>query len=593
MITSKDTPIIEEVVESVLEDWSEVYVLDGPTYAIYSKLLMGSIGSKMDIDHWSMRNKGVDFFKGEFTLNKFFDKDPDELEADLESSQKLSVFLRNLREDIFCDFTLISPFLPESLMLNFYNKLTKDLYLYYKLEDSLQRVNLLSEFSDECDELGSLYMAGCLSCSNSHNCVPLLTDNQVDYGFRLNQAKIKKAAKKIASSTALTYAPMAAHRVIMDNSFRLLRRSSPASFGAFRSTEQLLLSVQGSKSSGGYVGTNYVNKGIRIYLDYQSRRAEVKKFKEEECSKCILRPSCESLQLNKAYLHSYTNVSKNCKGATTKETSGLESTLIRIAAKLFILDATENISPNRFTCNVYQEFSQVELTPKVKEAMGIIKANDRFFYGAIILPTSMTTFVEYEMSSELCSSVMNSWGRESKAKFISNMSSRVHTGIAGLERFSNTETSEWSILLPTHDYRASCGKREFSSSETAWYVSITAEEFITTFGDMPRSRVYANTWLNDWSIRVLYLMKAFVDITKPRYYGAKGSFGVCKYLLPGYNHTVHMPTNTSLKELAKSTTTVDLLTDYINDFVEKVSTVSWPRSVVLDAFSIDIHTQME
>ena len=544
---------------------------------------MYATSTNVSIDRWGNRRRATGFYENDFHLAKFFDADADEIEGQLEKQHKYSKYLNLLREDSFSEFTLISPFLPESLMLNFYAKVSNKLHLYYLLGNEVRSVNLVDEFSDECNELASLYMAGCLSCTNNHNCVPFLSDNQVDYGFRMDAKKIDAVVRKLADSTNLHYAPRASHSRIYEVAYRLLNYSFSSSGGFPRSTEQLLLTEA-------LEGKNRVSEGIENYLNYKDRKVRIDKFRATECARCILKPSCDALYINKAKTHSRKDISKSCKGAVTDEDYGLDATLLEIATNLFLYSSNNALDiASEFTGYMYDEFTNIELTPAVKKAMGILRANSKFFYGAMVLPTTMVNFMHWSMDSEASRTIFFDWGRNlNRGMFVSEATSRVHIGVGGLEKFQNLGSSDWSILLPTHQYVYFGAEREFvKTSNTPWFVAITAEEFMLSYGDLTSSRVISTSWMRDFNTRVLYLVKAFLDITVPRTLLHSGSFGVNRSLMPGANNHITMPSNRHLTKLSKSTNISDALTEYINTFTTLAAKVSWPRSVVVNAFPID------
>jgi len=579
-VTTKDPVAIQEVVDNLLEVWPEVYVLDGPSYAVYSKLLMCAVESPLTLTRH--KNAWEASFIENFHLAKLFDQDPDALESALERSHKYSNYLELLREDAFSEFTLLSPYVPESLMLNFYSKISNKLHLYYQLGDQVCSVNLVDEFSDACDQLASLYMAGCLSCSKNHNCLPELTEQQVSYGFRLTTKQMDKVVRRLSDSNSLQYAPMGAHRTIRESTFRLLNSSYVERSGTPRSTDQILLTKTNKEEST-------IVSGITAHFEDALRRTTIKAFREKECSRCLLADSCSSVKLNTATAYRFIDVSKACRGAVTREIYRVDTTLLRIAASmhLYVSEDKGGIA-SAFTSLLYTRFSSIELSTSVKKAMGILTSNSKFFYGAIVLPSCMVDFMEFAMDSKACDTLFHDWGTElNRGKFVGNHTSRIHTGIGGLEKFSNEKSSKWSILLPTHKYSAYNCEEEFTSSDAPWYISITAEEFMLTYGDLASSRVYSSSWMTDISHRILYLVQAFIDITMPRTIVSSGSFGINKSVMPLANVHISLPSNKYLKELSKSTNTIDLLTNYINTYVSYASAVGWPVRVVLNAFPIE------
>lgn len=583
-VTSTDEEVLRPIINHLLEEWGEVYTIHGPSYGIYSKLLMGAIRNGLDLYSWTNRARGDSFFTNALHLSNFFEaQDMGKREANLPVSKYTEDYLDKVEEGGAGDFTLLSPFLPQSLMLSFFHKISSKIELHYKVGSEVQALNILEEFANNCVQLESLHTAGCLSCVYNSECVPFLTDNQVDYGFRKSIKEITQTGNKIAQTLGLGFAPIGSFRFLYPEAYRF-HDGNGYNKGNPRSTEQGLLLRGTTKPS--------IASLLDRYLSYKQVVSREKTFREKECSRCLLEGSCESLGLNKSSPAQGGDISKECSGALTKQSDGLESTLLAIVIRLHIFtkDSEESSTSglvSRFADLLYNQFSSLAISSYAKIAAQVLSANSKYFYGSILLPTCMVEFIEDCLSSHVPNSLMFSWANSiNRSKFVAESTARIHTGVAGLQKFSSTSLDSWSILLPTHDYYGSV-EREFSSSdETPWYVSITTEEFVTTYGDLPKDRVPTSFWGRDKTARVLYLMKAFSDITLPKTVECRGSFGVYKSLAPVRSYEVSIPSNGFLRSLSKSVDIIDVLDNYITIFVSMANQVSWPAAIVRDAFQI-------
>ncbi len=579
-LTSKNSSTVRRIVLELLQEWPEVYVIDGASYAIYSKLFGTILGTSLNFNHWNKRR--VKDVNQAWNLAAFISKDADEIEDRLFNRLEVdSRFLNKLRSGDFSEFTLLSPFLPENIGLSFFSKISNEIQLAYALDDEVHFVNLVEEFARNCYEHYSLHLGGCLTCPSNANCIPELTHNQVDYGVRLPKNKINSTGKKISRKLPVVFVPLGVHSFIADQAYKLTS-SSTYYQGTPRSTEQFLLglTVGDSKES-------HLPSAIEGFLGYRTRLKQVANYRKDECANCVFQDSCNSLGINTMDLgrhyHGNINLEEDCLGATR---SVYKSDIPKLLEASFGI-AVHNIrAARRFKgsgeerLKQLREVANVKLSKHARKAMRILRANEKYFFGFYLVPTSFIRILELSGINDSTSHFSYYGGYYGKQTYLQELT-QLLMDTSGLEEFRDVyedTTSSWAVIIPTrYAVDLPINRRVTKTSHYQW---LDVKDFCSLYEGLNEGPVRASKWSKDADLSLLYLIKVMSNLLLPTQVMRTGPFGMRKSILPISFGYIHIPSDKFLANY-KEETSEELLLTFITTFIKYLLEVSWPKRVAI------------